>query len=75
MSVYSLILKANSRRYTFIFVVITVLFAVTFLGINILLSKNEFAQFLFVINRVLIYGYILLYGFTARFDSRKQINN
>lgn len=75
MSVYSLILKANSRRYTFIFVVITVFFAGTFLGINILLSKNEFAHFLFIINRVLIYSYILLYGFTARFDSRKQINN
>ena len=73
MSVYSLILRANSRKHNVIFIIVSIFFAGIVFGVNQLLGLNASLQFLLgIVNRILIYSFILVFGFTSYFDSKKQ---
>lgn len=73
MSVYSLILRANSRKHNVIFIIVSIFFAGIVFGINQLLGLNASLQFLLdIVNRILIYSFILVFGFASYFDSKKQ---
>lgn len=73
MSVYSLIIKANSFKHNITFIILSIFFAVLVFGVNQLLGLNASLQFLLdIANRILIYTFILVFGFLSYFDSKKQ---
>ena len=73
MSAFSLIIKANSFKHNITFIILSIFFAVMVFGINQLLGVNASLQFLLgIVNRILIYTFILVFGFRSYFDSKKQ---
>lgn len=73
MSVFSMIIKANSRKHNITFIIISIVYAGIVLGLNHLLGVCEASQFsLNIINPLLNSIFILVFGFTSYFDSKKH---
>ena len=54
-------------------IILSIFFAVLVFGVNQLLGLNASLQFLLdIANRILIYTFILVFGFLSYFDSKKQ---
>jgi hypothetical protein len=74
MSVYSIIIKANSLKHNIAFIIISLFFAGSVWGINLLLGENESLQFLInVINPIFIGFFTVGFAVTSYFDSKNNI--
>ena len=74
MSVYSLIIKANSLKHNITFIVISIFFAGSVWGLNLLLGGNASLQFLIdVINPILIGFFTVGFAVTSYLDSKNNI--
>lgn len=74
MSVYSMIIKANSRKYNITFIIISIVYAGFILGLNQLLGICEISRFsLDIINYLLNDVLVLVFGITYYFDFKKNM--
>ncbi len=74
MSVYSLIIKANSFKHNITFIIISMFFAGSVLGLNQLLGGYASLQFLLnIINPILVCFFIVGFAVTSYLDSKKSI--
>lgn len=73
MSVYSLFLRANSRKHNVLSIILSIFCAGISFGLNQLLGRIASLQFLLnIINPILIGCFIVLFAITSYLDSKKN---
>ncbi len=74
MSVYSLIIKANSFKHNIAFIIISMFFSGSILGLNLFWGVNASLHFLInIINPILVYFFTVGFAVTSYLDSKNNI--
>lgn len=73
MSVYSLFLRVNSRKHNVMYIIMSMFLAGIVFGLNQLLGGNASLQSLLnIINPILIYSFIGVFGIASYLDYKKK---